>query len=154
MIINEIQYDPTAGSDAEYLELRNLEDTAIDLSGWSLDEAIELEFAGGTVIPANGYLVFARDTPTFVATYGSGIYVGGDHGGRLSNDGEEIRLLDADGGEVDVVEYGAGAPWPDSGDGPSLERIDPGGRVRRSGQLGPQRRPRKPGRSQHAAASR
>jgi len=125
VLINELQYDPIEGSDAEYVELYNPGTEAVDISGWALSDAVDRVFRGGTVIPAGGYIVSLRDDDTFGATYASGIYVSGEHGGKLSNDGEHLALLDDSGTTVDEVTYGIAAPWPLLGAGPSLERIDP-----------------------------
>lgn len=61
VVINEIMYHPPGDSLAdpgtEYVELYNTSGTAVDLSGWRLNRAIEYTFAPGTFIPAYGYLV-------------------------------------------------------------------------------------------------
>ena len=125
VVISELQYDPIEGSDAEFVELFNPGPTAVDVSGWSLSDAVDLTFRGGTVIPAGGHVVFVADDVTFRTTYGSGIYVGGNHSGKLSNDGERVALLDNAGGVVDEVTFGVALPWPVVSNGESLERIDP-----------------------------
>ena len=125
VVINEIHYDPLEGSDAEFVELYNPGTEAVDMSGWTLSDAIDITFRGGTVIPAGGHMVFVRENNVFRSINASGIYIGGDHSGKLSNDGERVALLDATGGVVDEVTYGIAAPWPLVGTGPSLERIDP-----------------------------
>ncbi|MEM7393544.1 MAG: hypothetical protein AAF492_14460, partial [Verrucomicrobiota bacterium] len=45
--------------------------------------------------------------------------------GRLSNDGEEIELRDAENDVVDEVDYQRGFPWPVCPDGASMELIHP-----------------------------
>jgi hypothetical protein len=124
IVINEIQYDPAAGGDAEYLELYNPSSSqAIDLSDWSITDAVDLEIQPGTVILPESHMVFVADDPTFRTTYGDTIFVGDRFGGGLSS-GETITLVRADGSTADQVTYG-GAGWPTATGGPSLELINP-----------------------------
>jgi hypothetical protein len=125
IVINEIQWDPLSGTEGEWIELYNPHDTPIDISGWSFDTGIEEIFRGGTIIPANGYMISTKHNPTFLANNPSGIYVGADHAKGMSNLGDDIRLLDDNGTVIDQVTYSGSAPWPVIGDGPSIERRDP-----------------------------
>jgi spore coat protein CotH len=124
VVINEIHYDPAEGSDGEYVELYNPGAAAIDMSDWSLADAVDITFRGGTVIPAGGHMVFVRDDAVFRSINASGIYVGGDYSGKLSNGGERVALIDSSGAVVDELTYGDAAPWPIVAAGASLERID------------------------------
>jgi hypothetical protein len=125
VVISELHYHPASEDEGdEFIELANTADTAVDLSGWSFSAGIEGVLSG--VIPAGGYAVFAPDPTTFAAVYG--FPPDGAFGGRLSNGGEEITLLDAGGAVVDSVIYDDANPWspaPD-GSGPSLELRDLG----------------------------
>ena len=121
--ISEIMYHPGSDDDAEeFLELRNVGATAVDLTGWCVD-GISFCFAPGSAIAAGGFVVLSPDAAAFAATYGGApfaIYEGG-----LKNGGETVELLDGAGSTVDVVSYDDSHPWaitPDEG-GPSLERI-------------------------------
>ena len=124
VVVNEIQHSPVAGGDAEFLELYNPSATeAIDLSGWTVADAITLTVKPGTVILPHGFAVFVANDATFRATYGSTIFVSGTYSGGLSG-GETITLKRADGSVDDQVAYG-GAGWPVATGGPSLELVDP-----------------------------
>jgi hypothetical protein len=123
-VVNEIQHSPAAGGTAEFLELYNPSATeAVDLSNWSIADAITLTIRPGTVILPHGFMVFAADDATFRTTYGNTILLGGTYSGGLSS-AETITLKRADGSVDDVVAYG-GAGWPVASGGPSLELIDP-----------------------------
>ncbi|MBW1901514.1 MAG: CotH kinase family protein, partial [Deltaproteobacteria bacterium] len=127
VIINEIMYNPAGDDAAEFLELYNPSlSSVVDISGWTLD-GIGLTFPESTSIPANGYLVVARDAVTFAAVYGAGIPVAAVYEGALDNGGEVLTLLDEIGQQVDIVDYSDDPPWPEEadGDGPSLELNDP-----------------------------
>jgi PKD repeat protein len=124
IVINEIQHTPTGGGNAEFLELYNPSATeAVDLSGWSISDAINLQVPPGTVILPHGFAVFAANDPTFRSTYGSTILLDGTYTGGLSG-GETITLKRADGSTADAVTYG-GAGWPQPTAGQSIELTDP-----------------------------
>ncbi|MGC6566055.1 MAG: lamin tail domain-containing protein [Akkermansiaceae bacterium] len=127
VVINEIHYDPNDETSAEeFIELYNPGTTALDLSGWMITDAVEFTFPGGTVIPANGYLVIAEDPATMNSVYG--ITALGPWTGGLRNTGEEIDLRDASGALQDQVDYDDGFPWPTGarGGGGSMELLNAG----------------------------
>ncbi|MCK4660099.1 MAG: CotH kinase family protein [Phycisphaerae bacterium] len=127
IVINEIMYNPAGGLDDEFVELYNPSSEAVDLSGWVFD-GVDLVFPPGSVISSNGYLVVVQDDVQFRATYGSGILVTAQYGGRLDNGGENLTLLDNHGVQIDTVRYDDDPAWPTTPDGigPSLELIDAG----------------------------
>ncbi len=140
-IINEIDYAPTDSTNpAEFIELHNPGDSALDLSGWKFDSGIDYVFPAGTALPAHGYLVISGQPAAFAARWGFTPL--GPWAGKLSNDGERVRLRDAADAVADSVTYGAGFPWPTAarGEGSSMELINPaldndlGGSWRSSGQ--------------------
>ena len=124
IVFNEIQYAPIGGEKEEFIELYNKSSESVDLSGWNVG-GVGLTLPPGTVILANDYLVIAQWTPSFIDKYGSGKYVAADFvNGRLSNDGETLKLLDATGQIVDSIKFEQQG-WHQAHGGPSLERIDP-----------------------------
>jgi hypothetical protein len=144
VVINEIMYNPISGNDDdEYVEIYNRGNKSVDLSGWSFVAGIDFTFPNGASIPANGYLVVAKNAARLMTNYSnlnSGNLIG-DFGGKLSNSGERIALgipdstLAISGGVtntnfffivVDEVTYGTGGRWGkwSDGGGSSLELID------------------------------
>ncbi|MEM8888356.1 MAG: lamin tail domain-containing protein [Bacteroidota bacterium] len=126
IIISEINYNPIeAGTDqTEFIELYNAEAAAVDLSGYEV-VGVEYTFPAGASIEAGAYLILAGNAVEFENFYGCAPdFEWG--GGALSNNGEDVAVLDADGNEVDFVEYNDASPWPTEpdGDGPSLELLD------------------------------
>ncbi|NLF40987.1 hypothetical protein GX586_16205, partial [bacterium] len=102
---------PASGNqDEEYIELRNPNAFAVDISGWRLSNAVSFVFAPGTVIPT-GFPLYV--SPDFVAFRnrassprgGEGRFVVGDYSGHLSSWGETIYLLDRDGVVVAATNY-------------------------------------------------
>ena len=61
VVINEILYHPDPdNSGSEFVELFNRGDTAVNLGGWSLTQAISFSFAAGTTLESGAYLAVAR----------------------------------------------------------------------------------------------
>ncbi|MGY2701897.1 lamin tail domain-containing protein [Nocardioides sp. HB32] len=119
MVIDEIQHSPTAGDDAEFVELYNPGNQAIDLSGWNLAGGIALTIQPGTVILPHATMTFISDDPTFRSTYGSTVFVGDRYDNNLAPSGT-LTLTRPDGTTADTVSYG-GTGWPTSTTGQSLE---------------------------------
>ena len=109
-----------------WVELYNKGTQAVDLSGWKFDKGISYTFPKGTSLAAGGYVVVARDRAAVASLY-PGVPILGDFDGRLANDGEELRLLDARGNPADQVRYYDGGTWPAAADGggSSMELCDP-----------------------------
>src|SRR5690606_10867724 len=111
----------------EWIELHNQMGIDIDMSGWSLEGAVEYSFAGGTRIPAGGYLMVTSQPEVLRIQTGRGMLVLGPFEGRLDNSGETIRLVNNSGRLRNRVEYGRDGDWPvaPDGSGVSLARINP-----------------------------
>lgn len=113
VVINELLADNESGATdpqgerEDWIELRNLSDSDVDLTGCHLsDEANnprKWQFPSGTVIPANGYLVVWADKDTTAMT--------GLHASfKLSKSGEQVFLTDTDANlnaVLDSVVFGA-----------------------------------------------
>ncbi|HZN64484.1 MAG TPA: CotH kinase family protein, partial [Tepidisphaeraceae bacterium] len=110
-----LDYNPaSANQDEEYIQLRNPNPFAVDLSGWTFSNAIDYVLPAGTVIPANGSLYVARDLVAFRARStgpggGQRLLAVGGYDGQLSARGETIVLSDPSGVPVETYTYG-GAP--------------------------------------------
>jgi hypothetical protein len=163
IVISEIMYNHLIyGTNGEYIELHNIENNSVPLwvydpciakdVNWKLTEGPNFTFPPHTTIPANGYLIVARDPENFNDKYGDpGVQVLGpfEDDTKLSNAGENVEISmpgDLDPCDpniryyirIDNVRYSDGSqhedfpgldPWPrdaDGGDdGYSLIRKDP-----------------------------
>ena len=134
VVINEIHYDEdTKTVRAEFIELFNPSEDAVDLSGYYFSSGIDFEFPGGSILAAGGYLVIAEDPATIQSRYRYNDALGPfANGSTLKNSGERITLRDPAGTRVDEVDYRLGFPWPIVGDdigsllvSPSIELINP-----------------------------
>ncbi len=135
ILVSEVLYDPE-GTDAgkEWVELYNPTSRAIDLSGWTLGDAVapgeygsgRYAFPAGTVMPPRAVWTIAaqaqdvgfrptfeflidplRDDPNVPNLVPAGAWDG--FGFALGNEGDEVILLDTAENPVDVLVYGAGS---------------------------------------------
>ena len=132
VIISEIMYNPPGsigGSAAEFIELQNTSNSAVDMSGWSMD-GVSYIFPSGFILGAGNRLVLANNNaPATFNTQYQGVIVAGYFSGSLDNGGQRLALLDASGNVVYAVNYDDENGWPTAPDGSgySLEIIDPNG---------------------------
>lgn len=134
VLVNEILYEPKSGG-AEFIELYNPTDTAIDLRGWKLHDRPTSSGADtlqvrSSIIDAHQFVVLAWDSvlvekyPELRASANTEIV----HPGlSLNSDGDAIVLRDPNGEIIDSLEYSP--HWHDkslsSSKGISLEKIRP-----------------------------
>jgi len=127
LVINEIHHSPVPQQDRlEFVELYNRSASAVSLTGWRLFGGVDYVFTHGPSIPAGGYTVVAENPPVLARRYGL-LNLVGPWTGRLSGEGDRLRLYDPDGVLVDNVAFERGFPWPTVGAGPStsIELVNP-----------------------------
>ncbi len=118
LVVTELNYHPVGPteaeqaanmewteSDFEWLEVRNVSESEMDLSGVRFVEGIEFEFPVGSVLEAGGFGVVVANRLAFEMRYGSGVRVFGEYRGKLDNDGEELILRSADDGVLSGFVY-------------------------------------------------
>ena len=150
LVVSEVMYhpaNPSAAEEAEgflndgefeYLELQNISASEdIDLAGVTIRNCFDFDFpsVGGTIIPPGGCVLLVRNQAAIELRYGGGLPIVGewgdaslpDGGSNLSNSGEQITVLAADGSVIQDFVYDDGPPWPvtPDGDGPSMELVSP-----------------------------
>jgi hypothetical protein len=97
-------YNPVSGNPAEqYVELRNTNSYAVDVSNWHLTGAIGYTMRPGTVIPTGRSLYLAANVNAFRARSvsphaGQNLYVQGPFSGFLSAQGNSPLILENDSG--------------------------------------------------------
>jgi spore coat protein CotH len=137
LAITELNYhphEPTGGElgvsgdpgDYEFLELQNLGSTTLNLNGVKFIAGITYTFPSQT-LAAEARTVIVKNLAAFTARYGNGINISGAFGGQLSNDGEELHLVDPNGATIRRFTFQNTPPWPARADGKgsSLELMDP-----------------------------
>ena len=127
IVISEIMANPGSVSDSygEWFEIVNTTDSTIDLQGWSIKDLDgdehELSSDQASILISPGeYFVLAKNNNQ---SLNGGVEVDYVYEGySLSNNDDEVILLDASGSVVDEVHYENG--WPFSS-GVSMEIHDP-----------------------------
>jgi len=133
--VTEIMYHPanlTEGSphdeeQLEFIELRNVGDAAIPLTGVTFDSGLQFDFNAGSVLelPAGEHVVIVRDLEAFSWFYDTaGMLIAGEYVGRLENAGESLSLLDGRGEIIQLFSYDDSWHASTDGGGHSLNIID------------------------------
>ncbi len=131
LVINEILADPDTNdgdangdgvvgtTDDEFLELVNVTVADLDISGYTVSDAVSLRhtFASGTVIESGAaIIVFGGGTPT--GSFGGAAAVVASTGSLgLNNSSDTVTLANGAGGSIETVTYGGAA-----GDNQSIAR--------------------------------
>ncbi|TWU22757.1 CotH kinase family protein [Bythopirellula polymerisocia] len=108
LTIGDFDADPVSGNQGEeYIEIVNPNNFAVDISGWSLTNAVEHTFVPGSVIPSQGSLYVVRDLIDFRArttgpSSGQGLVIQGNYKGGLSTTGEVLELRNDSGVLIDT----------------------------------------------------
>ena len=116
IVINEIMFHPYHEPEVpenyslEFVELYNQGTDSVDLQGWQFVDGIEFSLPPVFLNPGD-YLIIAADSAAFREVYPEVTNVVGDWEGRLSNQGEDIELIDAGGVLIDRVKYADRGDW-------------------------------------------
>ena len=130
--ITELMYSPKAPATAEWIEIKNTGPGAVSLlgvrfpQGNPFDELVLPDLSLATGQSA----IVTSNTAAFQTRYGTTALVAAQwSAGALSNGGELVRMLDADGNSIHEFTYDDFEPWPVAprGLGPSLEVISTAG---------------------------
>lgn len=94
IVINEVMPAPYSRYSYEWVELYNPNSVSVDISGFKIDDianggSSEYTIPYGTVIPAYGYWVYKPSTSVF------------------NNSGDDVRLMNSSGSQIDKVTYGS-----------------------------------------------
>jgi len=127
--ITEVMYNPSGSSpedvfgndEFEYIELKNIGDESLDLTYVSFADGITFDFIGGRVtrLGRGDFVLVVKNKDAFESRYGTSLSsrIAGEYDGKLSNDGDNISLVDLWNGTVVEFTYGDGRGWPLAADG-------------------------------------
>ena len=122
LVVSELNYHPLSDDDAvEFIEVMNIGDDAIDLRGVEFIRGITFDFDQNdtrpiSVLAPGEHIVLVGKSADFATEY-PGIPIAGEFIGDLSNTGENITLLAADGSTIKDFRYNDKLPWSTSPDG-------------------------------------
>lgn len=127
LLITEIMYNPLPGGTNdgdlfEFLELKNVNTTNIELSGLRFTNGINYVFPPGVTLAPGAFHVLVRDATLFTNRY-PGTRIGGVYTNSLSNSGERLTLVHADGKPIFSVNYDTRLPWPPLADGDGFSLV-------------------------------
>ncbi|MCF8381789.1 MAG: CotH kinase family protein [Bacteroidales bacterium] len=107
--------DTINGSDYEFIEFKNIGESALNLSGLVLDSAVYYEFPQDEILDAGQFYVICSKPAKFYSRYG--MNSSGNFSGNFSNAGEQVLLQDANKNKIIHFEYDDLSPWPEMADG-------------------------------------
>jgi hypothetical protein len=127
LLITEIMYHPVGltnldGDAFEFVELKNVASTNLELSGLHFTEGIDFTFPVGSFVAPGHFIVLVNNPAGFTNRY-PGLAYHGVYSGKLSNSGEDLRLAHASGATLFALNYGTRSPWPSSPDGTGFSLV-------------------------------
>ena len=129
LVISEINYHPykptkveelevsSDRDDYEFIEFFNSGNRAIDLTGLRFDLGVNFTFSDNTILASGQYLLLIRNRDAFESRYGARNVQIQEYTGRLSNDGEQLRIVNDDLETIIDFTYNDQLPWPKPADG-------------------------------------
>lgn len=108
LIFTEIHFAPSpeqGGANAEFIEVANRSESAVDATGWSIAGIGDCTFRPGLRIEPGQAVVVCKVEETIQKLAGGQVVVAGTFTGKLKNEGETLTLLDPDGRIADQVAY-------------------------------------------------
>ena len=130
--ISEFMYHPpeptgnevtisTNRDEFEYIELKNVGPSALDLRDVRFTKGIDFDFSGSEVetLQSGAFVLVVKNRAAFETRYGTGLPVAGEYPNEnLRNSGERLKLSFGAGVPIhDIDEYSDTLPWPQSADG-------------------------------------
>jgi len=127
LLITELMYHPPGttnidGDQFEFIELKNVSGTTLELSGVHFTGGINYTSPVGTFLAPGQFAVLVGDPSAFTNRY-PGVPVFGVYSGKLSNSGETLSLVHVNEAPIFSVNYGTRPPWPAAADGTGFSLV-------------------------------
>lgn len=124
--VTELMYNAPQGEGLDYIELGNVTNVPLDLTGVRFTAGVDFTFSSMILKPGE-HTVVAGDPAAFRTRYGTAINVAGQYAGRLSNSGEDIVLKLAAPLDAAILRFRYADTWypATDGGGQSLTIVDP-----------------------------
>lgn len=146
VVIEEIMYNPDGPGGTEYILMKNISGTAVDLfdpanptNTWQISGGVDFVFPEGVTVQPGEFVLITSVLPaTYLAshTVGASVTVLGPFDlGALSNGGDTITVSVPGTPEtgpvftpyipIETIKYNDSLPWPEApdGDGPALSKL-------------------------------
>ena len=120
--ITELMYHAPEGDGLDYIELTNIGDVTLDLTGLRFTEGIEFTFPALELAPGQRMVVVA-DVAAFSAKYGADVALAGAYSGRLNDGGEDLVLKLAEPFDAAVARFRYDDRWYPATDGGGLALV-------------------------------
>ncbi|MFN0129829.1 MAG: lamin tail domain-containing protein [Verrucomicrobiales bacterium] len=129
LVISEIMYHPPAATpaefaagfsdgDFEFIELRNVGATPLDLTDVRFTKGVDFDFPPGFTLAAGAVTLVVKNPAAIALRYGPGLSIAGSYApDSLSNGGEQLKLSYGAGTAIRDFVYGTTDPWPAPADG-------------------------------------
>ncbi|MGB1901679.1 MAG: CotH kinase family protein [Flavobacteriaceae bacterium] len=118
LVISRIHYHPPQSDDGDYefIEITNNSGNTVNTTGIYFGGlGLSYQFPPGSSIGPNQSVLLANNADVFLSFYGKTPF--DEYSRKLSNNSQEIRLLDGFGNLIDSLTYRDEAPWPVEADG-------------------------------------
>lgn len=118
--LTEIQYKPLAeigqdNEEYEFIELKNRNQSVLDLSGLYFDSGVDFTFPVESKIKPGEFIVLSSNSSQFLSRYGFRSFA--EYKGKLNNAGETLTLKTGLDSIVFSVSYNSNLDWPQEADG-------------------------------------
>ncbi len=123
--VTEVHFEPSdEQGDVEFIEIANVTDDRVDISGWQVTGAQRMSLPAGTELDPDTALVVCKDKAAFGKAF-KGVKPVATFSGKLKNGGDTIRIEDPDGMVADEVTYDKKDPEVEkaAGTGLSIRRV-------------------------------
>ncbi len=114
--VTELMYNAPEGDTCDFVELQNVSDVTLDLTGVRFTEGIDFVF-GPLLLAPGAYAVVVDDPAAFASRYGGDIPVAGEYLGRLSNGGERLVLALPEPLDAAILRFTYSDTWYGTTDG-------------------------------------
>ena len=118
--VTELHFAPSdEQGNVEFIEIANVTDESVDISGWQVTGAKRMSLPDGTELASKKVLVICRDKAALKKTF-KGAKPVATFSGKLKNGGDTIRIEDPDGLVADEVTYDKKDPQVEKATGTGL----------------------------------
>ena len=121
--VTELHFEPSdEQGDVEFIEIANVTQAPVDISGWQVTGAQRLSLPAGTELDPRAALVICKDKAALRKAFD--VEAVATFSGKLKNSGDTVRIEDPNGRVADEVTYDKADPEIEkaAGTGLSIER--------------------------------